>query len=321
MNICITIPSFAIHGGIRILMEWANRLSKWHRVTILMPVPGKCEWFHIHPEVSITSAINWRIVDCLIIGSPHAVDLLEAPVKKKFVFCQMAEHLFNTSSSWQGQCRKFYKAPVPMFSISRWNIEDFKKMGRLAETHYIGNGVNLEDFPISTMPKDNKTVLVEGWEPGNPSKDQLYFGAKVAAKLKSDGYRILAYSQYPLKKHQNIPDEYYQCPSLQVMNDLYERATILIKASRFDARSCAPMEAMTKGTVTARAIIKGDDDLIHMSNSLVSGYNINALYNNALLLLNNQSLRNELSYNCIEYVQKYNWDYWMKKINEILCSD
>ena len=99
------------------------------------------------------------------------------------------------------------------------------------------------------------------------------------------------------------------------MNQLYSQATILVKATLYDARACAPMEAMCKGTVTARAIMHGDDDLIHGENCLKCGYDKDHLYRNAKELLTNHELRKRLANNCIEYVRKYNWDYWMEVIN------
>lgn len=205
----------------------------------------------------------------------------------------------------------------PMFSISKWNMKFFQEKGRTGETHYIGNGVNFEDFPIEKVKKQKAVILVEGWECGNPSKDFMHIGPKIAAKLKSEGAYILAYSQLPLKTMPEAVDEFYYRPDIDTMNDLYRRASILIKASVYDARACAPVEAMTKGTPTARAITKGDDDIIHGYNGLRCGYSYSELYSTAKELINR---REEFEENCINYVKKYNWSYWMEKINDILCG-
>jgi hypothetical protein len=115
-----------------------------------------------------------------------------------------------------------------------------------------------------------------------------------------------------------VPDEFYVLPDLETLNFLYSNATILIKATQYDARSCSPMEAMTKGTVTARAIIEGDDDLHHFKNCYRVSYDVDKLYYAALTLLKDDTLRNILACNCISYVQTYTWDYWMEKIVGIL---
>lgn len=235
---------------------------------------------------------------------------------------QMMEHMFRPHDiEWNAMCKEFYTSPHPLISISKWNIEALQKdYGRTAPTHYVGNGVNLNDFPIEHQEKDGKTVLVEGWEGYNPTKDVEHIGPKVAYRLKQDGYKIIAYGQVPIKFYPLVPDKYYLCPDLKTLNYIYSKATIMIKASRYDARSCAPMESMTKGTVTARAIIDGDDDLIGGRNCAKVGYTEHELYGAALMLLRNSDTRKMMADNCRKHVLDFSWQYWMEKINEILIS-
>jgi hypothetical protein len=93
----------------------------------------------------------------------------------------------------------------------------------------------------------------------------------------------------------------------------------MIKATKYDARSTAPLEAGTKGTVTIRSIIEGDDDL-NDSNSFKTGYSYDKLFDATMFAINHPDQLKEKSDNIKTYVQTYTWDYWMYKINEILCS-
>lgn len=324
MNIYITCPGWSIpHGGIRIILEWANRLTEWHDVYLYNTQNQKhCSWFQISKKVKLAGR-SLRGMDCMIVTSPHSTKFIkraDAP-SKIFLFMQMLEHLFQPDDNinWQSQCREFYTAPYPMFSISQWNIDELKNVyKRKSPIHYIGNGVNLEHFPIVREKKRNDIVLVEGWESDNPTKDPDGIAPQVAELLKRDGYRIIAYAGRPLKRYQDVPHEYYLQPSLYVLNKLYERATILLKASKLDARACAPMEAMTKGTVTARAIIKGDDDLLNGINCSRTAYHAGELYLAAKQLLELPNLRAVYAEAGWAHLQSDSWDFWMKKINDIL---
>jgi len=316
--ICITCPGFSVHGGIRIILEWANRLPD---AVILNTSKSTAlpDWFDNRVPITKNVAIL-KQCDVLIIASPHGINLEHhrwAP-KKVFIFLQMMEHIFKDSEPWLRQCMKFYKSPNPMILGSHWNYQWCKDFGRTAATYYVGNGVNLNDFPIVEKKHNDKTILIEGWESYNPAKDVDNLGPVVGGRLKSDGYRILAYSQFALKTYPEIPDEYYQKPDLQTLNSLYERATILVKATKYDARALAPMEGMTKGTVTARAIVHGDDDLINDVTALRCAYDEESLYQTSRRLLDDHELRGQLSENCLEYVQKFNWDYYMKQVMEII---
>lgn len=327
MKLLVTTPSLKVpHGGTRVLNEWASRLTKWHDVTLFVQNGDtRCNWYKLPKNIRISSKISdISNQDCVIIGSPHSIHL-QNEIKnstKCFLFLQMLEHLFvPNNKTFVKQCYAMYNSPNPLISISNWNMRFLKQqVRRKSPTFYVGNGVNLEHFPIERREKEN-IVLVEGWESGNVTKDVNAIGPKVAKRLKKEGYRIIAYSQHPLLRFSDVPDEYYCQPNLQTLNELYARAKILIKATRYDARSTAPMEAMTKGTPTARAIIEGDDDLKDNFNAVKLPYTEQALYNGAKILLTNENLYNQLAENCISYVQTYDWDYWMEKINNILCTN
>lgn len=322
MKLLITTPSLKVpHGGTRILNEWANRLP--HEVTLFVNDGDlQCNWFKFS-NVKLTSDI-YEIpkADCVVIGSPHSSHLQSMAKGKCFIFLQMLEHLFRPDDKdFLKKCNRMYNSPNPIISISKWNIDYLRnEIKRDGTIHYVGNGVNFDDFPIRQYKKDDKIILVEGWECNNDTKDVDHIAPKVAERLKKEGYYIIAYSQLPLKTMPDVPDEYYQMPDLQTMNNLYSRAKILLKASVYDARSTSPMEAFTKGTPTVRAITKGDDDLFNNFNCLRVEYNEDKLYKAAKLLLNNNSLYNKLSDTCISYVKENSWDYWIPKINEILCD-
>lgn len=323
MKVFITTPSFGLHGGIRIIVELANRLTKWHEV-YLHSLAGNenIEYWDINPGVKIVGS-DMGGMDCLIVTSPHSIHFQNRPdcPDKVFLHCQMAEHLFNKDRAWQLMCREFYTSKHPMLSISKWNIDLFRsEFKRTGETHYIGNGVNFDHFPIEKPEKDGKVVLVEGWEARNPAKDVNKIAPVVAHRLKRDGYTIVAYGATPLRTLGHVPQEYYQKPSLEKINELYSRATILLKASKYDARSCSPVEAGTKYTVTARAIIQGDDDLIDGVTCLKTPYNEMKLYKAAKALLTDHDLRNKLADGMAEHLKANNWDSWMKKINQIICD-
>lgn len=318
----MTIP----HGGTRVIMEWANRLTQWHDVFLYNEKPGLCNWFTLNGKVQIIQKIDVWIerVDCLIITSPHSIHHQDHPQcpKKVFIFLQMLEHMFHDGDDWRVKCEKFYESRHPMILISKWNENVLREFyERKGDIYYVGNGVNTQDFPIEISPKDGRTVLVEGWEGYNSAKDVDMIAPKVALRLRQEGYRVIAYGQVKLKTMPEALDNYYYKPSLSLMNQLYSEATILLKASRYDARACAPVEAMTKGTVTARAIIEGDDDLEYGINCYKVPYSEERLYNVAKIILTNEKIRNQMSAGCIEHVKKYSWDYWMNEINNILCQD
>lgn len=322
MKIFIQSPNInSPHGGIRVINEWANRLTDLgHRVILFNQAgPVRCDFMPIKCKIVNTITLMDQC-DIAIITSPHGTFLLDKdkPVKK-FVFLQMLEHLFNLGNrAFRANCEKLYKTHYPLIAISQWNIRQLQTIfKRTSPIHYVGNGVNLYDFPITYADKDGDIILLESPEPTNHAKDVDKIAVKAALYFKQKGYRIKGFG---LKKAtDNIYDEYIIRPSLDQMNRLYQEATIMIKATRYDARSTAPLEAMTKGTVTIRGIIEGDDDL-NDQNSYKTKYDLDKVIDSANFALSNPVHFEDIKNNAYWYVQKYTWDYWMDKINQILCS-
>ena len=321
MKIFIQSPNInSRHGGIRVINEWANRLGKFgHRVVLYNQAGAvRCDWMNINCKIVSSLELLTRS-DVLIITSPHGAFLLDKdkPVKK-IVFLQMMEHLFNVSNKKLFMnTMALYTTKYPLISISQWNIRQLQNtFKRTGITKYVGNGVNLDDFPISDKPKDGKVILLESPEPTNFCKDVDKIAIKVAFRLKQEGYIIKGFGIKQAKE--SIFDEFVLNPDLDTINRLYEEATIMIKATRYDARSTAPLEALTKGTVTVRGIIEGDDDL-NASNSFKTAYNYDKVYECAKYALENKEERKKRAKAGQDYVQTYTWDYWMKQINQIIA--
>jgi hypothetical protein len=347
MKVLITIPAFGHHGGLVVITQWANRLAKYHTVYLYV-LNGKHNnpsWCTVDPAVTICGPEKLWEADIVILTSPHSAPLIDLilPHQKCFMFLQMMEHMFRPwDVNWMAMCKKFYQAPFPMFSISKWNMNmlynDFRRYSstikfgypispEIKMTNYITNGIDLDQFPISRPVKDGRTVLVEGWEPGdNPTKDTDNIGPKVAARLRDMGYHIIAFSGLPFRTMKNVPNEYHKAPDLKTMNELYSRATILIKATHCDARSTAPIEAMTKGCAVVRAIDMGDDDLSNgedgiPKNCWKSPYNEEELFQNAVFALQNPNTRNIVVDNAYRHIKENcNWDKVIANVNSIIVN-
>lgn len=322
MRILVPIPSFEPHGGIRVMVEIINGLARRGHVVYVFPVAklgNKNSWTWDN-RVKFVYLVPPNL-NAILITSPHSMHFFKP--KKTVLHMQMLEHMFCPEDvHWYKRCKQFYEADAPLLTISDWNRRELIEIfGRDPNrTHYIGNGVSFADFPIEEFPdKEPNTILVEGWVNYNPCKDVKRLAPKVAARLKEDGYKIISYGLLPISDYADIVDEYYIKPNLTKLNDLYRRATICVKASLYDARSCSPVEAMTKGTPTVRAIVEGDDDLIDQYNCLRVPYCEDALYEGACRLLNDPALYRSLQENGYSYLRSFcDWEFWITAIENHL---
>jgi hypothetical protein len=208
--------------------------------------------------------------------------------------------------------------------------------------YYVGNGVS-DDFKPG-QKDEGLTVLVEGWGgyPGNnnQAKDVDLLACRVAEVLHNEyGAKIIAFSQFPLfdpnkpygdlrhaRQYEYILSEYHEAPHGEALVRLYQRTTFMLKASKYDARSCAPVEAMKCGTITIRAIERGDDDLIHGKNCCLTAYDFDdfsvaagfTAYN---FVNDGGKYLKLLEKNGLEYAAKeLNWETRIDEIENILLN-
>lgn len=315
MTITYTLPSINTpHGGYRIVLEHLSRLQrKGHDVSLFIEGGvANHDWYGDQFCPITRSPHVLRKSEVVVIGSPHSMWYQRVFGQRVVSFVQMAEHLFRPGDNkWLVKCMEWYNSPYTKMYGSHWIGELLK-----GESYYIADGINTDHFPVQHVNKSNDTVLIEGWECSNPAKDTEAIACKVAERLKAKGVTVLAYGFQPLKRYSHVPDEYHYRPSIEVMNNLYRRADVLIKASKYDSRALSPTEAMTKGCVTARALINGDDNLVNGHNCYRCGYNEDELYEYAERLLNNPDIRSKM----IGNFAIPEWQPIINQLEEILCS-
>lgn len=326
-KILILTPSLNPHGGIRVLVEWSNTLARrGHDVTLQVSSgPLSRNWVTIQSNVNVVGGSNIRhkshLYDIIIAGTPHLALMLNDIQTKaqKFFLLQMAEDLFAPNrASYVQMCRESYKVPFPIIGISKWVAEHVRQYrGETKPMYYIGNGVSHHFYYDEAKRASEPTLMVEGWNGYNYAKDTEQLTARVAAKMKEEfpEIRIIGFGNQSPTGYTHALDEYIVGASAEKIASMAQSAWMMFKASRYDARSCSPVEAMKCGTPTARALILGDDDLIHNYNALRSGYEFEAFFEIVKELYLNADTREILQLNGLHYAEKaLSWNYWMEEV-------
>lgn len=271
MKICITTPIAEVyHGGTRLIMDMASELSKYNEVWLLSERPTS----HIFDAFKVIGkqAYHQMDFDLVILCSPHSTYVLDdLKGAQCIVFIQMLEHLW-LNGKMAANCERFYNSGHPTFVNAKF-IQDYKKVGAstVVETWIPEYFRNVLYIPSN---KSTRTLLLESPETSNPTKDVNKIALKVAARLKKyrKSIRIIGYGRNkPSAQYKGLFDSFITYPSLLTLAYLYERATVMLKATVYDGRACAPLEAMLFDCVNVRAIDFGDDHLTQ-ENCYLSDY-------------------------------------------------
>lgn len=324
MRIAYCTPGVGPSGGARVIFEHCKHLHKiGHDVTIINPSgnsPAMWEWYGDLGDVPVVRNVaSGDKFDVVVATGMQTVSWsLRVSGAKRVYFVQMMEHLFfRKGTPGYHEARRSYdlakKTGFQVITIAKWLQESLEEFG--LESDIIPNGVSEEFKP--SQQKQNY-ILIEG-DGRNPAKDTDGIAWAVAEVLQQK-YEVGIYG-YAAYEHERAgqADEFFVRPTQQQMNALYSGALFLLKTSRYEGRSCAPVEAMACGTPTVRGIISGDDDLTHENNSLRVGYGYEDVLEQAERMFTDTKLRGKLTRACRRYARKnLRWPKITKQLDELL---
>ena len=326
-KIAYCTPGLGPCGGVRVILEHCTRLQKrGHDVTIINPSgnsPMIWEWYgqmDVPVKRGLTDGKTFDLV--VATGGSTVYWAQKIPAERYAYFVQMMEHRFfkvGTSNYYQHEqsYALAHKMGFQTITIAEWLRESLEEYG--VDAPVIPNGVNQDQF--HKVGDNENYILVEG-DNRNPAKDVQGISWGVAQNLKRK-YDVALYGYAAIQHpYANLMDYFVMKPSQEEMRRLYSGALFLLKASRFEGRACAPVEAMCCGTTTVRGIIQGDDDLIHEKNCLRTGYDYDAVEEQAERLLENHNLRDRLERGCKKHAKTVlQWDKVIDWLEELYGID
>jgi glycosyltransferase involved in cell wall biosynthesis len=316
-------------GGTRILAEHLNGLvDRGHNCTLALLQGPVIDWM---PTKFGQAVVKSRVLDRFDVAVateintwPVVADYAMFPnAQRRKVFIQMVEHMFfsQDNDAW-AEFQKYYHhlCTLEPIVISKW-LQRWARRQCGNTPPIVMNGVNTDMFyPDPIVDRDRLRILIEG-HGKNMAKDIENMSHKAAVWLRDEGvdFELWGFSQYAQPYEY---DHYWRLPSQSLIRQIYSSCDILLKASRFEGRSCIDPEAMACGCAVNRAIIEGDDDLRHNYNCLATRYsNQDAFQSNLMQLVKDKGLRDRLVTGGLDYVNRHlKWDRIIPVLEEALLS-
>lgn len=309
-------------GGVRVIIEHVNRLAaRGHSVVVVAPSAAPPSWIKLDvPVVPRGGFEQGEPFDVVVATGFQTVEWsLRIPARRRYYFVQMMEYeFFRPGATGHEIALNSYQVAkehgLRVITIARWLQETMREVWGL-DSVIVPNGVNQEHFYPDGFKQ--AAILVEG-DKRNPAKDVEEIGWRVALKLREEhGVKLWGYAAAS-NPYMGQFDTFVFQPTTAQMRQMYSRAWFLLKASRYEGRACAPVEAMACGTTCARAIIRGDDDLINGSNCVLTRYNYDDLLEAGRMLVQDKKLRARLAHNALVYARDcLRWPDVIDKLEEL----
>jgi len=320
MKISFVEPHLEVYGGIRRIMELANRLAeKGHNVTIFHSDGSPCKWMKCIAKVKSYDEILNEMHDVIIYNDPNPIDYelakrARAKLKVFYVLALYERDLMKGINPkiflrWNKRMlilRKSLRSPYLKLSNSTWIYRWLRENMNIDSKLLIG-GVNTELFhPVEVKKNPNEVRILCSGDARDRKGTKTIFEA-VEIVRKEDLRTIL--DRYYGKR---IPQER--------MAEKYSTADIIVDGQWYAGWNNPVAEAMAcKVPVVCTDIGGVRDFAFHEETALlVPPRDPKAMASAVLRLINNEELRERLRNNGYEHIVQFNWDKSTKRLEEIL---
>jgi glycosyltransferase involved in cell wall biosynthesis len=322
IHIVYVLTHVGICGGVKIILEQANRLTRLGMNVSLVchyPMPT---WYPIEAnyiEVPFDVELSTGISDCDVIVATYW-DHIQSCVDKKIApviyFEQGDFHLFdyeNMDKNLKQFIYQQYQLPQFIFTVTKKAADLIKKVYN-RDSSVIHNAVDTgifnnmvdnsceDDVPYILMMGDAR-IKFKGL-------DQIIEAYKKVRTKQRDIQLYWITPSNPPSDYAKEVDKYFVNPSQHEISELYRGALLYVSASHYESFSLPVLEAMACG---CPVVTTGNSGVLEYAednaNVLITNIGDSQdIYKKILKVLGNNVLKNKLITNGLSTAKKFDWN-------------
>ncbi len=352
MKINFVVPEIVRSGGIRVIFEYANRLTeRGHNVMLLTPIIP----FNIYGRIWVPHFLKYRIkcvLKYLFKSSTLPLNIFERKFKIKYVIFindyfvpeadlviatawQTAESVYRLKKSkgkkfyliqdyeiWYGDPNRInesYQLPLNRITISDY-LRELLQQKFNAESVKITIGRDYNKYSNDNKIYHNPRAILFMDHPLENRNIDGAINTIRKIKLRYPEVRIMCFG---LSRFHKMPDfvEFYQNPSEDAIVNLYCSSDIFLFSSKYEGFGGPPAEAMAcKCAVVGNAVGALPEYAINGRTAVLCDPNDpEELFDGVCRLLDNEDELKRISGAGFEQVRKtLNWDSVLDKFEELI---
>lgn len=320
MKISFVEPHLKIYGGIRRIIELANRLTeRGHNVTIFHSDGSPCEWMKCTAKIKSYDELLKEEHDVIIFNDPNPIDYnLVKKAKAKLKVFYVLE-LYN-KQLLKGFNPKIYlpqnrrmlilkkclRSPYLKLSNATWEKKWLKENMNIDSKLLVG-GVNTEIFyPVEVEKNPDEIRILCSGDPRERKGTKTILEAVEIARKEIPRIVLDTYHG------KGIPQE--------KMAEKYCSADIFVEGSWHAGWNNPVAEAMACKVPVVCTDIGGVQDFAFHERTalLVPPKNPEAMAAAILRLVRDEKLRETLRENAYQHIRQFDWDKSARRLEEIL---
>jgi glycosyltransferase involved in cell wall biosynthesis len=349
MKITFLTPHINISGGVKIILEYADRLTKrGHKVTVICPQPTlvrenvkgipiiypkraimnllgyKPDWVDVAADIKYVPSWNEKYIpnaDIVVATAWQTASYVNDYSKrkgKKIYLIMHYEKLFH-ANNMEELADETYRYSFKKIVISTW-LKKIMKQKYNSNSYLIVVPVDFDQFyPIRSFYGQNKRICMlhhtSAWKGVNDG-----IAAFNIAKKKYPNLELVMFGVQ--NKQIEINCEYYKSPVKGKLREIFNSCDIFVCPSWKEGLGMPAMEAMACKCALVTTDNGGCRDYaIHGKTALVSpSNNPEALAKNLIMLLEDERLLATIAQNGYEHIKQFTWDKAVNKMEKVFLK-
>jgi len=323
MKISFIEPHLKIYGGIRRIVELANRLTeRGHDVTVFHSDGSPCNWMACIAKVKSYDEVLKEDYDVVVYNDPNPIDyelVRKARAKLKVFYVLelydkellkgIKPRIYLPRNTRMLILKKSLCSPYLKLVNASWEKEWLRENMNIDSKLLLG-GVNFEIFhPIEVRKNRNEIAILSSGDPRERKGAKTIIEAVQIAKREEPRIALDTYHGKGITQEQ--------------MGEKYSSADIFVEGSWHAGWNNPVAEAMACKVPVVCSDIGGVKDFAFHEKTalLVPPKNAEAMASAILRLVRDEELRECLRDNAYKYISKFDWDKTMRKLEEILAHE
>ncbi len=354
MRVTFILPAYARLplGGFKVVYEYANWLSRrGHEIAVVHPhnlVPansplqamrsrlwmvkrrlrdrGRIPWFAIDDPVRLLFAPDLRErflpeADAIVATAWETAPWVARAAEdrgRKF-------HLVQGNETWTGpqeEVAAVWTLPLRKIVIAKWLEELGRQHGLADSVTYIPNGIDHEEFYITTPPADRAPRVAMLYHPAESKGAREGLQALQVVKAEIPQLEATFFGTWP--RPEGLPSwiDYIESPHGAAVRDIYNAAAIFLHPSWSEGWALPPAEAMACGCALVAAENAGFLDYAIPGTTALTApvRNADMLAVHLATLLKDDALRIRLAEAGEREMRAYTWTRAVDAMERVLTS-
>jgi glycosyltransferase involved in cell wall biosynthesis len=328
LHTVFVLHSTGMAGGVKVVLEIANRLADAGRRIAIFTLDQEPSWFRNRTQL-LTFEDYESLGNALASTSAFKVATLwrTAPVVAEnsrpgegLYLVQDIETCYEQAAAKEAVLGT-YSLPLIKLTTSRWVQARLRELG--AESDYIGVAIDQDIFNTDHATHRDDSILVNAPRSAHIAEVK---GADIlteilsAIRTRDPGIHIVSYSPENQGLNVSSPYKHYPFPDDKKVSSLFQSRSCFLITSRHEGFCLPALEAMACGCPVVCTPANGNAEFCIPDLTCVSLDTVdpNVAAATVLDLLCDQPKQGVLRNNGIEIASNYRWDLVLKRWDDIL---